>query len=124
MGLFRKSDGAETAGATCAALVGPGNAGCEDQGEGEPRTKPHSSEAQYYATWIPETRGPRWPSSYPGRVPVLTEVSSLEGGPGEWCQHSVQLEAHLPGWRGWVKTKPLSGLEAQAWPSLEVESKT
>ena len=46
MGLFRESDGAETAGATCAALVGPGNAGCEDQGEGEPRTKPHSSEAQ------------------------------------------------------------------------------
>ena len=46
MGLFRGSDGAETAGATCAALVGPGNAGCEDQGEGEPRTKPHSSEAQ------------------------------------------------------------------------------
>ena len=27
-------------------LVGPGNAGCEDQGEEEPRTKPHSSEAQ------------------------------------------------------------------------------
>ena len=106
MGLFKKSDGAETAGATCAALVGPGNAGCEDQGEEEPRTKPHSSEAQYYATWIPESRGPRWPSSYPGRVPVPKEVSSLEDGPGEWCQHSVQLEAHLP----WVErvgeTKP------------------
>jgi len=72
----------------------------------------------------PTTRGPRWPSSYPGRVPVPKEVSSLEDGPGEWCQHSVQLEAHLP----WVErvgeTKPLSGLVAQAWPSLEVESKT
>ena len=28
------------------SLVGPGNADCEDQGEEEPRTEPHSSEAQ------------------------------------------------------------------------------
>ena len=60
----------------------------------------------------------------PGESLSPKEVSSLEDGPGEWCQHSVQLEAHLP----WVErvgeTKPLSGLVAQAWPSLEVESKT
>ena len=51
-----------------------------------------------------------WPEMavvYPGIVPVPNEVSSLEDGPGECCQHSVRLEAHLPGLSGWVKTKPL-----------------
>ena len=124
MGLFRKSDGAETAAQRALCWSVPGTQAARTRARGSlvrslTRVRPGNM-----PSGSPTTRGPRWPSSYPGRVPVLTEVSSLEGGPGEWCQHSVQLKAHLPGWRGWVKTKPLSGLEAQAWPSLEVESKT
>ena len=119
MGLFRKSDGAETAGERAPRWSVPGTQAA--------RTRARGSLVRSLTRVRPSNMPPGSPKPAardgrrrtPGESLSPKRCPASRMGPVSDVTTRYGSRPTFPGWRGWVKTIPLSGLEAQAWPSLE-----